>query len=83
MEFGEVLFYLNVDLKGESQVLALVSLYLPPDPMLLSASYNTLWSYAYQGDAALRVANVKTIKAVVAMVPHSSFQGDLWANFSW
>lgn len=50
--------------------LALVSLFSNPDPSLLSLSVNTLWSCEYQGDMALKFIDVKTIQAVVAMIPH-------------
>ena len=50
--------------------LALVSLYSKPDESLLSLSAGTLWSCEYQGDAALKFINVKTIQSVVAMIPH-------------
>jgi len=32
---------------------------------------NTLWSCKYLGDGALKFVDVKTIQAVVAMIPHS------------
>ena len=50
--------------------LALVSLFSRPDQTLLLISANTLCSCEYQGDDALRFINVKTIQAVVAMIPH-------------
>ncbi|KAI0292314.1 hypothetical protein BC826DRAFT_885613, partial [Russula brevipes] len=53
------------------QALALVSLYSRPDTTLLSHSMNTLWSCSSQGDSALKFIDVKTIQAVVAMIPHT------------
>jgi len=50
--------------------LALVSLFSKPDESLLSISVNTLWSCEYQGDNALQFIDVKTIQAIVAMIPH-------------
>ncbi len=50
--------------------LALVSLFSKPDKSLLSISVNTLWSCEYQGDDALQFIDIKTIQAVVAMIPH-------------
>ena len=50
--------------------LALVSLFSKPDEYLFSLSANTLWSCEYQGDAALKFIDVKTIQSVVAMIPH-------------
>jgi hypothetical protein len=79
--FAEVLFYLNIDLNCEKRALALVSMYSPPDPALLKASYNTLWSCTYQGDAAIRVVNATAIIRVVAMVPHCLFSVDLVDRF--
>jgi hypothetical protein len=49
-----------------------ISLYSRPDPELLRLSSNTLWSCRHQGDAALVVVDVKSILAVVAVVPHST-----------
>ena len=57
-------------------MLALVSLFSKPDPTLLSLSVKTLWSCQYRGDLALQFIDVKTIQAVVSMVPHTpSIQG--------
>jgi hypothetical protein len=50
--------------------LALVSLFSKPDESLLSLSMKTLWSCEYQGDDVLQFINIKTIQAVVAMIPH-------------
>ncbi len=50
--------------------LALMSLFSKPDESLLSLSVNTLWSCEYQGDGTLRFIDVKSIQAVVAMIPH-------------
>ena len=48
----------------------MISLFGPPDPTLLEASYSTLWSSKHQGDGGLRVVDVKSICSVVAMIPH-------------
>ena len=50
--------------------LALISLFSKPDESLLSLSMKTLWSCKYQGDDVLQFINIKTIQAVVAMIPH-------------
>jgi hypothetical protein len=50
---------------------ALVSLYSMPHKDLLRLSSNTLYSCEYEGDNALRFIDVKTIQAVVSMVPHT------------
>lgn len=49
----------------------MVSLYSPPNEDLLRKSFNTLYSCSYTGQENLRVVNVKTIKSVVAVIPHS------------
>jgi len=54
---------------------ALVSLYSSPHADLLRISSNTLCSCEYQGDKDLQFIDVKTIQAVVAMVPHKPVIG--------
>ena len=56
-------------------------MYSPPDPGLLEASYNTLWSCVYQGDAALWVVDTTAIIGVIAMVPHNPFAGESEGRF--
>jgi len=60
-----------------------VSIYSPPNQALLDASFNTLWSCTYQGDAGLKVVDAKTISSVVAMIPHNAhnFPGDIVGHF--
>ena len=57
-------------MEDEQIALALISLYTRPDPTLIALSVNTLWSCEYEGDATLKFINVKTIQAVVSMIPH-------------
>ena len=71
IRIAEVRFFIHVITDEEEKGLALVSLYTLPNPTLLKASMNTLWSCAYQGDAALKFIDVKTIRSVVSMIPHS------------
>lgn len=72
--FAEVKFYFQVTtVQWEDITLALVSLYSSPSQQLLDESYNTLVSCLSQGDAGLRVIPVKSIIAVVGMVPHTPF----------
>lgn len=52
------------------ETVALISLYGPPDPFLLTTSSRTLWSCRALGDAGLVVVEVSQIQAVVLMVPH-------------
>ena len=49
----------------------LISLYSDPHNNLLRLLHNTLWSCKYVGDLALRFIDIRTIKSVVAMIPHS------------
>jgi hypothetical protein len=51
------------------KTLALVSVYSLPDEELLQASFFTLWSCTYHGDETLSIIDIKSITAVVAMVP--------------
>ena len=81
MHFAEVLFYLLLVVGNELKALGLVSMYSQPDQALLEASSYTLWSCTYQGDAALKVINVKAIVGVVAMIPHQPFPGSVGRFF--
>ena len=73
IQVAEVQFFIY--LKDEI-ALVLISLFSKPDPTLLSLLVKTLWSCQYQGDLALRFIDVKTIQAIVSMVPHiPSIQG--------
>jgi hypothetical protein len=68
---AEVYFFIHLRHDGDELGLALVSLYSTPDVDLLRISHDTLWSCEYHGDSALKFIDVKTIKSVVAMIPHS------------
>ncbi|KAG1822722.1 uncharacterized protein BJ212DRAFT_1262965, partial [Suillus subaureus] len=50
--------------------IALISIYSLPDAQLLDFSHGTVWSCIHEGDNGLQIINIKTIRAVVAMVPH-------------
>jgi hypothetical protein len=50
-----------------------VSTYSAPHRQLFEISYGTLWSCTFGGDNSLIVIDVKSIEAVVAMVPHQPF----------
>ena len=71
IRLGEVQFFILWTHEGHETPLALVSLYSTPEPRLLKASHNTLWSCEDQGDSALRFIEAKTMKSVVAMIPHT------------
>lgn len=60
-------------LGGWKKNLAMVSTYSAPHPHLFEISYSTLWSCTHGGDSSLMVIDVKSIEAVVAMVPHQPF----------
>ena len=45
-------------------------MYSLPDETLLQVSMKALWSCCYLGDSALKFIDVKTIRSVVAMIPH-------------
>ena len=71
IRIAEVYFFVLFHHDDIKIPLALVSLYSAPDPYLLCLSMNTLCSCSYLGDGALKFINAKTIKSVVAMIPHS------------
>jgi hypothetical protein len=54
----------------------MISVYSAPHQDLLQLSYNTLWSCTHHGDNSLIVIDVKSILAVIAMVPHQPFLQD-------
>jgi hypothetical protein len=72
---AEVYFFIHIRHNGEELGLALVLLYSNPDINLLRLSHDTLRSCEYQGDLALKVIDVRIIKSVVAMIPHSPVIG--------
>jgi hypothetical protein len=56
--------------------LSLVSLYGPPDPDLLSDSFNCLWVCTYSGTDNLSVVPVTLILSVVSMQALPKVDGD-------
>jgi hypothetical protein len=70
LNLGEVFYFFQLNINNTETTLALVSVYSEPDIPHLKASNNTVWSCTYHGDAALAVIDVKTINAVVSMIPH-------------
>ena len=71
----EVYFFVLLACADIEIPVALVSLYSSPHADLLCISSNTLCSCEYQGDKDLRFIDVKTIQAVVAIVPHKPVIG--------
>jgi hypothetical protein len=67
--YGEVEFFFQATIHGDTRTLALVSNHSPPDLALLRKSYNTLWTCRHQGADDLHVVDVKNIHSVVAVVP--------------
>ena len=75
MEIAEVLFYFIITMTiNQDLTLACVSCYSQPDQDLLKSSQGTLFSCTRQG--TVKVIDVKSISAVVAMVPHQPFPGE-------
>ena len=66
--YSEVQFFFQATIYDNTQTLALVCDYSPPDLDLLCQSYKTLWMCRYQGAEGIRVVNAKNIHSVVAMV---------------
>jgi hypothetical protein len=75
-----VQFFFQVTIHDNTQTLALVSDYSPPDLDLLRKSYHTLWTCRYQGAQALRVIGVKNICSVIAMVPFPFNEGEYFVG---
>jgi hypothetical protein len=73
-EVAEVHFYFVITTGSQDITLACVSCYSRPHEGLLQASRGTLWSCERQG--TIKVIDVKSISAVVAMVPHQPFPGE-------
>ena len=71
VHIAEVYFFVLLARGGNKNMVALVSLYSMPHRELLRLSSNTLYSCEYKGNNALCFIDVKTIQAVVAMVPHT------------
>lgn len=66
---AEVQYYFRLTVNDVKHSLAMVSLYSPPDLELWKESHNTIWSCRYQGQANIRVVEVKSVMSVIAMVP--------------
>jgi hypothetical protein len=73
-EVAEVRFYFVLTIGTQDLILACVLCYSKPHEGLLQASQGTLWSCTCQG--TIKIIDVKSISAVVAMVPHQPFPGE-------
>lgn len=69
---AEAYFYIHIQHEGCEMALALVSLYSEPASTILQHLMNTLWFCKHQGDSAIKFIDVKTIQAIVAMIPHTN-----------
>ncbi|KAJ7702170.1 hypothetical protein B0H16DRAFT_1347648 [Mycena metata] len=69
INYAEVQFFFQADIKGLRDTYALISVYSDPDAELLEDSENTVWLCTYRGLDALKVIRVKRILSVVGMVP--------------
>ncbi|KZT31289.1 hypothetical protein SISSUDRAFT_995313 [Sistotremastrum suecicum HHB10207 ss-3] len=73
VNIGEVQYFIGAELDKDT-ALALVSVYGPPNPHLMTLSHNTYWSAEYRGDTALEFIEVRYINSVVAMAPDPQFR---------
>ena len=81
---GEVRYFFRLSLSNTIHTAALVLPYSPLDPNLLALSHNTLYSCERLPEARLTVINVKSIKSVVAMIPHKvKLPGRSFAEERW
>lgn len=69
VDFAEVQFYFHGVIDETRQALALVCLFSEPDPILLEASYQTVYSVQKLA-SGLRVIDAKSIITVIAVIPH-------------
>ena len=74
VEIAEVLYYFIITINSQDLTLACVSCYSQAHEDLLKASHGTLLSCTRNG--TVKVIDVKSISAVVAMVPHQPFPGE-------
>ncbi|ETW76703.1 hypothetical protein HETIRDRAFT_52803, partial [Heterobasidion irregulare TC 32-1] len=70
IEFGEVLYYFQLEVNNETKSVAMASIYSAPDHFLREASYNTILSCTYLGNTSLRIVDIKSIESVIAIIPH-------------
>jgi hypothetical protein len=68
--FAEVYYYFQLQIFDDLHTLALISVYSMPDLTLWELLHKTIKSCQYLADAQLVIIDVKTIRSVVAMVPH-------------
>ena len=80
IEFAEVLFYFQLHIVAgginANETFALVSKYSPPHTEILEESYHTFWSCTHGEIENMEIIPVKSILAVVAMIPHNLTSND-------
>jgi hypothetical protein len=70
--------------KNDTLPLALISVYGPPDNALLQLSHKTVYSCQYLSNDNLRVINARSIRSVIAIVPHEvTLPGKTAAEDRW
>ncbi|KIK78996.1 hypothetical protein PAXRUDRAFT_162525, partial [Paxillus rubicundulus Ve08.2h10] len=72
---GEVCYFIECcfDKSDSTEVLAIISLYSLPHPNLLHHSSQTYISCVHQGDVGVVSINIKSIEAVITMIPKVQF----------
>ncbi|KAI1782309.1 hypothetical protein LXA43DRAFT_957563 [Ganoderma leucocontextum] len=76
LDVGEVRYFAQVG--PQQRPVALVSVFGPMDAALFEDSFETIELMPYRGDTALKVIDVKSIKAVVGMIPDLVVGDDAW-----
>ncbi|PBK94769.1 hypothetical protein ARMGADRAFT_927209, partial [Armillaria gallica] len=69
-------YYFQLCFEHTCYTLALVSIYSPPDAVLLHESSRTVYSCEHQGDTGLHAVFISDIAAIVAMVPLFDVTGE-------
>jgi hypothetical protein len=78
--YGEVQYFFQANIHGDTRTLALVSTYSPPDPALLQHSYKTIWATQYLEGEGLEIINVRSILSVVCISPLPSRDGFFYVS---
>ena len=76
---ANVEYYFQLQFGDTVYSLALVSMFSPPDLDILELSYHAAYICRHGGVGALTVIDIKTITAIVSMVPNYqvTFEGDI------
>ncbi|KAJ7586876.1 hypothetical protein C8J56DRAFT_786989 [Mycena floridula] len=78
VDLAEIQYFFQVRFGegGPLHTLAVTSLFTAPDQAVLNESFDTVYVCHYQGQAKLRVYDVKQITSLVAMVPNFKLLGN-------